>query len=177
MPRIVWILLSIVSLLVPWGVALWLSPTLAEKYPVHFDFAGTPDRWAGPSQIEWFLLPAIATVVQGLLLASIALTRWLAVRAPEYVNIPSKELFLRLPPDARVRCVAGVEGFMSWMSFGISLLFANILWVTWRVASGATATATISGVWIFLVVTLGGVAWMWWKVSTAVRVEAARTLR
>ena len=101
MPRLARWILHVSALATPWVVAIWLGATLPDRYPVHFDGSGTPDRWAGPGHGEWYLLAGIATFVECMLVGGGALATFCAMRAPEYVNVPAKAAFVRLPPMAR----------------------------------------------------------------------------
>ena len=136
MPRPARWILHALALTTPWVVAIWLGATLPDRYPVHFDGSGTPDRWAGPGHREWYLLAGIATFVECMLVGGGALTTFCAVRAPEYVNVPAKAAFVRLPPMARVRCLAPMVDLLTMIAMLVAVLFARIMHGTWQVATG-----------------------------------------
>src|SRR5690242_19963775 len=107
---------------------------LPQPYAVHFNAAGTPDRWAeGPA--EWFLLPLIATVTFLLVLGAGAL----ACRSPQLWNVPEKKKFLALTErqrapimDALIRVLDVVAIF----SLGVLAFVQWMIYITARAGSG-----------------------------------------
>lgn len=140
MPRWCQWSLHVVALVLPWVVAIWLGATLPDRYPVHFNGSGTPDRWAGPGHGEWYLLAGIVTFVECMLVGAGALAAFCAVRAPEYVNVPAKAAFVQLPPVARLRCLAPMVDLLTIIALLVSVLFARIMHGTWQVATGERTT-------------------------------------
>ena len=85
-----------------WRAAAWY-PELPARIPMHFDAAGTPDGWSDKGPM-WFLLPIISLVLLAFL-GGIALWLGALVRnAPALVNVPRKDLFLKLSPAGRLAC-------------------------------------------------------------------------
>jgi uncharacterized membrane protein len=117
-----------------WIFALATKANLPERYPVHFDIAGRPDRWAtGPA--EWFVLPIAATFV-GLILAVLGLA---ADRIPpRMVNVPDRSRFLALPPADQRRVLGVVAGFSATLGVGVEALLAGLQYLVYRAVSGAT---------------------------------------
>jgi uncharacterized membrane protein len=148
-----------VALVLPWVVAIWLGATLPDRYPVHFDGSGTPDRWAGPGQGEWYLLAAIATFVECVLVGAGALATFCTVRAPEYVNVPAKAAFVQLPPAARVWCLAPMVDLLAMIAVLVAVLFARIMHGTWQVATGERATLAPWDVLVLVGLILAATVW------------------
>lgn len=162
------------ALIAPWVVALWLGASLPDRYPMHFDATGTPDRWAGPGHGEWYLLPGIATFVQLMLFGAGALARFCALRAPKFVNVPAKAAFVQLPPAARVRCLAPMVDLLAVIAGLVSLLFARIMHGTWQVATGERATLAPWDALVFIGLILAAVTWLSIVMYRRVLVETGR---
>lgn len=164
-------MLHAVAAALPWAVALWLGATLPDRYPVHFDGSGMPDRWAGPGHGEWYLLAVIATFVQVTLIGAGALGGYCSVRAPEYVNVPAKTAFVQLPPAVRLRCLGPMVDLLTMIGLLISVLFARIMHGTWLVATGERTTLAP---WdVIVVVGLILAATVWQSIVVRRRVLAA----
>lgn len=117
-----------------WIFALVTKANLPERYPVHFDIAGQPDRWAtGPA--EWFVLPATATFV-GLLLAALGLGA--SSIPPRFVNVPDRARFLALPRAEQRRVLGRVAGFSATLGVGVEVLLAALQYLIYRAVSGGT---------------------------------------
>ena len=137
------------------GVALW--PLLPDRFPVHFDLAGQPDRFADGSSLEFFLLPGLSLVLTALLLG---ITRWidrLASDHPEWINVPNKERFLALRPEQRRLAMHPARSALSWIAVHLNGLFLYILIGTERVANGAWSTLPSWPVLVFVAVVIGTV--------------------
>lgn len=102
---------------------------------MHFGFRGQPDAWARTSFLSWFGLPVTA--------AGMALFLWwagrLANRSPALWNVPEKQKFLRLPPEARHRIEAAAETYLAWVSVGTTVLLIAIQVGIYMTATGYTA--------------------------------------
>jgi len=132
-----------------WWRAIHWFPQLPERFPIHFDAAGTPDGWS-TNHAAWFLLPAISLGLSAFLGA---IARWsasLARNAPALFNVPRKELFLKLSPDGRARVAGPTQAFMAWLLMLLQLLFLYILEGSGRVAVGLDATLPSWPVFVFL---------------------------
>ena len=117
-----------------WWRALAWYPQLPERFPVHFSAGGAPDRWTDRGA-EWFLLPGVSLGLTALLAGVGRFVGRMAVRTPTIVNMPNKELFVRLSPAGRMRVVAPTRLFMAWTAATVTFLFAFILEGTGRVAA------------------------------------------
>lgn len=159
MPRWLRWSLHVTALVLPWAVAIWLGATLPDRYPVHFDGSGTPDRWAGPGHGEWYLLAGIATFVECMLFGFAALAPFCAARAPEYVNVPAKAAFVKLPPAVRVQCLAPMIDLLTMTALLVSLLFARIFHGTWQVAVGERTTLALWDAIVLVGMILAATAW------------------
>jgi uncharacterized membrane protein len=104
---------------------------LPARYPVHFNIAGQPDRWAERGGVEWYLLVLLGGVV-GLALTMLGLYfHKLPVRR---INMPDKQRLLALSPERR----APVLRVAAWMVLLLALLvvtlFASLQVVMYRAA-------------------------------------------
>jgi len=115
-----------------WRAFAWL-PSLPERFPIHFNAAGEPDGWS-TSRAAWFLLPAIATVLLLALFGASRLVGGLARSSPALMNIPRKDVFLRLSPDGRAAATAPAQAYLGVVLGLVQLLFLYILEGTGRVA-------------------------------------------
>lgn len=134
--RIVW-LLPWAALAVTWGIAWILWPALPERIPLHFDLHGLPDRHGARTVWNWFLLPAIASLIVAAF--SFVLPRWilrLAERDAPYLDVPRRAEFSRLTPEARVRVMRPAAGLLQVLAAELALAFAWIQLATARIASG-----------------------------------------
>ena len=132
-----------------WARAILWFPALPERFPIHFNAAGTPDGWS-TNPAAWFLLPGIALALT-LFLGGIA--RWsasLARNAPALFNVPRKELFLKLSPEGRARVAAPTQAFLAWMLVLLHALFLYILEGSARVAVGSAQVLPSWPVFVFL---------------------------
>lgn len=111
-------------------------PRLPDRIPMHFDFAGRPDRWSGRSGL--LVLVALAVVMTGVLYVIIGLTsRW--ARNPRYLNIPHKAEFLRLPAEKQAAYWTVYKEFFAGLAAAVNLLFMLILRGTVRIAEGSAS--------------------------------------
>ena len=74
--------LNIGLLLILWIFSIIAFGDLPEKIPSHFDFEGKPDRWSEKNAIEFFLLPAVLTIINIVLL--------ILLRFPHHYNFPHR---------------------------------------------------------------------------------------
>lgn len=154
-----------------WRVASW-SAQLPERFPIHFNLAGTPDGWS-TNRAVWFLLPAISLVMVALFGGLIAWTASLARSAPGIVNIPRKDLFLRLSPDGRAAVLGPTRVFLGWMLLLITALFIFIVEGSARVAVGEAVTLPSWPVFVFLGVVFATLPAMMIATTRAIGRQAA----
>lgn len=149
-----WLRVGLAALAAAHGAIWWRAlawwPRLPERIPIHFNASGEPDHWVDRSVGAWFLSPIIM-VALCVLLGAIA--RWidrLAVHAPGTLNIPRKDLFLRLSPAARCEVVLPTRSLLVWVLVGVNLLGLTIVEGMGRVAVVGQATVSILPVVAFV---------------------------
>ena len=148
MLRVLLVLVAIAQATLWWRVIAW-SSRLPERFPIHFDFAGNPDGWS-TNRAVWFLLPAISLVLLALFGGIIAWTGSLARSAPGIVNVPRKDLFLKLSAEGRVAVLGPTRVFLAWMLVLVTALFLFIVEGSARVAVGQSTTLPSWPVFVFL---------------------------
>lgn len=108
---------------------------LPARIPVHFDPGGQPTRWAETTALAWYGLPLTA--------AATALLLWgvgrMARRNPSLWNVPEKERFVRLPPDARAPFQAELERMLGAVGVLVTLTFAAVQLGMYLTATGRPA--------------------------------------
>ncbi|MBN1771519.1 MAG: DUF1648 domain-containing protein [Deltaproteobacteria bacterium] len=123
------------------AVFAWLAASrLPERYPVHFNLAGQPDRWAVRGDFEWYLLVLMGGVFGlGLTLLGLFFHR-LPLRT---INVPGKRQLLALSPERR----APVLRVAAWMVLLLGLLivamFASIQYAMYRSAHAGRVDALL----------------------------------
>lgn len=133
-----------------WWRALAWWPQLPARIPIHFDAAGEPDRWAERSVAAWFLAPAIMLLLCALLGALATWIDRLARNSPELINVPRKDLFLKLSPAARCEVAAPARAVLVWVLVGVNLLGLTIVEGMGRVAVHGQGTVSIVPVVAFV---------------------------
>jgi hypothetical protein len=131
MPRvaIVW---NVVALALLWWRAASLAADAPPSVPVHFDLGGTPDRWGAPESYYW--MPGVATGMTALLVTIGLALPSMARSGGTWINLPRKEKFLRLSPEARVRAVAPLGSMLGWLPLGVDFLCVWLLEESARIA-------------------------------------------
>lgn len=122
----------LVGLYIAWAVLVW--PSLPERIPVHFDLAGRPDGWSGTSILRWFGLPFSALVNLAVVWGAGRLAR----RSPQHWNVPEKERFLALSPEAREPIVEMMDQFLARTSLLITWVFGALHVAVYTTALGRT---------------------------------------
>jgi uncharacterized membrane protein len=116
------------------GYVASVYPRLPDRIPMHFNFAGQPDRWSGRGGL--ILLPVLAIVMTAVLYLVVRLTpKWAA--NPRYLNIPHKTEFLRLPAEKQAPYWNVYREFFAALAAAMNLLFYLIVRATARIAAGA----------------------------------------
>ena len=157
-------------------VGIWLSaieawPTLPAKFPIHFDFAGRPDSFVDKSLVAWFLLPVFASVMNTGLSLLEPMIRWMALKHPEFVNMPRKAQWLKLDSQARLRTLEPVFGAMRVLQLLVMALFLFIVVSSVKVASGQWSVLPTWPMLLFLAAIGASVAWLLFRSITAVKKE------
>ena len=157
-------------------VGIWLSaieawPTLPAKFPIHFDFTGRPDSFVDKSLVAWFLLPVFASVMNTGLSLLEPMIRWMALKHPEFVNMPRKAQWLKLDSQARLRTLKPVFGAMRVLQLLVMALFLFIVVSSVKVASGQWSVLPTWPMFLFLAAIGASVAWLLFRSITAVKKE------
>ena len=104
---------------------------LPERYPVHFNIAGQPDRWAGRGGFEWYMLVVLGGLV-GLGMTLFALNFH---KVPlRYVNLPGKEKLLALPPERQAPVLRVAAWMILLLGTLVVTMFGSIQYVMYRSA-------------------------------------------
>jgi hypothetical protein len=124
--------LQLLLLALYFAAAALLWPTLPERVPIHFDFAGRPTTWTRTSMLSWFALPLV-TAAMTLFLYCMGRV---SDRSPELWNIPEKKRFLALSPVARAPIVAYLRRAMAWSAVMVSFTFIGVHVGVYQAAMG-----------------------------------------
>jgi uncharacterized membrane protein len=173
----VWLRVGLVALAAAHGALWWRAaawwPLIPERFPTHFDLAGKPDGWSNRSLLSWFALPLIALAL-GSFVGGIGI--WigaLARNTPGIVNVPQKDLFLKLSPEGRASVVMPTRLLLLAVLVLMQVLFLAILEGTGRVATGEQATLSIAPVVVFMPLVGVAVVFGWLATANAIT-RAAR---
>jgi uncharacterized membrane protein len=111
---------------------------LPERYPVHFNFQGEPDRWAEKGSMEYWLLPLTAVVVGiGLLVL---------LKYPQAYNFPQKDRVRQWPPEKRTTVYNKLKEMMLAIAIGVDVVF---LYVQYAILASAAGRMGMSVLGIF----------------------------
>ncbi len=105
------------------AVVLWMH--MPERYPVHFDLAGTPTRWAERNPGMWVLIVAIFAISFG----KVHLFQRFLINDPDstLLNVPYKDRFHQLPRERKVRVLRRMNRFLGLMNTGTLLIYGSVL--------------------------------------------------
>ena len=104
---------------------------LPARYPVHFNVAGQPDRWAARGGFEWYML----VVLGGLVGLGLTLLGLYFHRMPlRLVNLPGKQQLLGLPPERRAPVLRVAAWMILLLGTLIVTMFGSIQYVMYRSA-------------------------------------------
>jgi uncharacterized membrane protein len=119
------------------AVLLWLD--MPERYPVHMDLSGSPNRWAeGPGM--WVLLVAITTIS---FIKSHLFQRYLFDDPDSFlINVPHKARFKELPTERKVPVIRRANRMLGLVNTGMLLIFICILLVIHHTAHNPESWAT-----------------------------------
>jgi uncharacterized membrane protein len=138
-----WLLLAFLAL------AIYLGMTLPDRYPVHFDLSGEPTRWEDRGPGMWILLVAVAVMSFG----KLHLFQRLLLTNPDttLLNVPHKELFLRLPRERKIPVFRRANRMLGLLNTAMLATYTALLLATWWSAhqpGGWQARIAMWGVWI-----------------------------
>lgn len=150
-------------------LAVYVWPRLPARIPRHFGASGEVDAWADRSLSAWFALPAIGLFT----VLVLELSAWLVLRRPQFINMPSKQHFMALPPEEQAPIAREIALFIQGLSTMMILLFAAIQWATWRAALGEPTRGLMQFV-LIATLAMGPILAVVMIARTSSRVEAAR---
>jgi molybdate transport system substrate-binding protein len=129
----------VVSLAVLWIGSIVMYPDLPPRVPLHFNFAGEPDRWGQRSPTMWFLIPVVATAVAALMFA---LGRW-STRRPDLMNFPGKEDLIALPPEHRGPAIRQLVAMTDWIGLCVVVCLLIVQYAIYAAALGRDSAGLI----------------------------------
>ena len=135
-----------------WRALLWW-PQLPEQIPIHFNAAGEPDRFVARSIAALFLTPAIMLSVCVILGAVALCIDKIARETPALVNVPRKDLFVRLSPERRIAVMLPTRALLVWVLTGVNLLGLGIIEGSARISVHGHGTVSIWPVVAFVAFT------------------------
>lgn len=138
-----------------WGVCAATYASLPARFPMHFDAAGNPDRYADKSLGEWLALPLMFTVMTGLFLAMAIFIPRIGSKHPKWINVPEKAAFMLLPEAARAKALEPMSDLSLMMAPALHLLSAYIQWGSAKVARGEADVLSPFPVALVLVYSFG----------------------
>ena len=121
--------------------------------------------------VAWFLLPVFASVMNTGLSLLAPMIRWMALKHPEFVNMPRKAQWLKLDTQARLRTLKPVFGAMRGLQLLVMALFLFIVVSSVKVASGQWSVLPTWPMFLFLAAIGASVAWLLFRSITAVKKE------
>ncbi len=136
------------------GWSVWAYGTLPATYPVHFDVAGRPDRWAEKGPWLWAVLPLLAAV----LAVSLSSAPSVARRAPGLLNIPKKARYLDLDEGRRGIVLDRIGSSLEATAFFTTLLLWGLQVAFWNAArTGSVWTeGLVGGTIVYTLALVGG---------------------
>lgn len=111
---------------------------LPDRFPVHFNGAGEPNRWTGKDWGSWLMLPLVGLGLWLLMMGSAKMVDW-ARKNPKYLSMPDKKRFLALPPERQAPVWQVTRNMMHWIALPTLWMMAYAQYATWQVARGAWA--------------------------------------
>lgn len=109
------------------GLSIW--DDLPARIPTHFGLSGEPDGWAGKTIFSVFGLPLIGAATLALMYVVASVRTSL-----RYVNLPRKDLILRLPPHQQEHVIAPIREAIVWLGAAIAIGFSLLARESWAVA-------------------------------------------
>jgi len=152
-----------------WLLTAALYTGLPEQIPGHFGLHARPTRWDSRETI--WLLPLIATLMA---LGLYGLNRMI-LKYPGLINLPNKDEFMRLPPDAMRRVVQRLSLHLTGLMATSQLLLGFLVWGTAQVASGISSHLS-RAIWLFPLAVAVQVGWLVFDLQHSVAREHQRTL-
>ncbi len=106
---------------------------MPERYPIHFDLAGNPTRWAEGNAVELLILIFFGAFS----FVSVTVMQRYLIGDPNsgYLNIPNKKKFLELPEEQKVRILRRLNRMLGYVNTFVLLTFISILLMMWSAAA------------------------------------------
>ncbi len=146
------LVLIVLAQVLLWWRAMYWYPQLPARFPIHFNFAGEPDGWANKGMFAWFGLPLLS-IVMTCVFGGVAYWLGPLVRTtPGLVNVPRKDLFMKLSVEGRMTIIAPTRTFLAWVIALVGFLFLYILEGMARVA---VLNEPMLSAWIVVVFLVG----------------------
>lgn len=155
---------SIVFLIALVASSVIVYPSLPDRIPSHFDFAGRPTGWSRTSPSSWFLLPIVGVVVY-LIHAACS---WFIRSKPHLMNIPDRRRFDALPPEAKAEIVDVTIAFLYVVNASVQLIFLTLMWGMLDTSLGAPRMpllAMIIQYFVLLSAVFSGPVFLWYVMS------------
>lgn len=152
-----------------WMIAVSWWPELPNRIPMHFDFAGQPNRYDDRSM--WWILPGIATAIGGLMSF---LGLWIPSRARHSTtgfSVPEPKLYNKLSPERRVQMVEPLALALNFLGAFIVACFTILMNDMARIATNEITLLPSWPLWIFLPIVLGTVLGV--SIGTKKRIRTA----
>jgi uncharacterized membrane protein len=109
------------------GISIWHR--LPDRIPTHFGLRGEPDAWGGKTIFNVLGLPLVGAAMLALTYVVASLRTSL-----RYMNLPRKDLILRLPPHQQEHVIAPIREAVVWLGAAISVGFSLLAREAWAVA-------------------------------------------
>ena len=154
------VFLACVALIVAAQAVLWWRafrwyPEIPQRFPTHFGADGKPNGWMDKNFFTWFMLPLLSLVMLAFFGGISAWLGWLVRKSPQIVNVPRKDLFLKMSVEGRMTIVRPTREFLAWVMALMMWLFAYILEGSARVAVHIDDTLVAWPLFIFMGGVLG----------------------
>jgi len=147
-----------------WAVSALTLGKLATPYPTHFDASGQPDAW---TEGAWWLLPLIGLFVAVFFALVVPLARRLATTSPEWVNMPRKRDWVKLPLEGRLRSLRAAEGLVLGVALFTNLFLVSVVLDSYAIATGVQASMSMPKI-IVIVATM-----IIWTILSLLRIRQA----
>ncbi len=136
--------LNIALLLIAWLTAFMIFDSLPDRYPIHFNFEGEPDRWGDKSAFEFFLLPGVLTLIIVLLLV--------LLRYPQYYNFPQKKEVRKWPEEYKIPVYNYLKQAVLIIGILLSLMF---IYLQFMIAESAkSGVMSDSNIWVMILISV-----------------------
>ncbi len=142
--------------------------SLPDRYPVHFNLQGEPDRWTDKGSPEFWLLPGIGVLLGvGMLVL---------LRYPQAMNHPHKEKVKSWPWEKRVPVYEKLLEFLMLIAVLTDVVFLAIIWGIAEGANGAPGFSLYVGIIGPTVGITGGTIYYLMKLNSLIKQIERQTI-